>query len=57
MMDSATQALVGLISSMFILVAAPAFGLGGVWAGLFLFMTLRVVAGCWRYRKTQFLEF
>ncbi|RWR81284.1 Multi antimicrobial extrusion protein [Cinnamomum micranthum f. kanehirae] len=43
-----SMALVGLISSVFILVAAPVFGLGGVWVGLFLFMTLRVIAGCWR---------
>ncbi|KAJ6425191.1 hypothetical protein OIU84_025880 [Salix udensis] len=40
--------LVSLISSVFVLVAAPVFGLAGVWAGLFLFMTLRVVAGVWR---------
>ncbi|KAJ9180518.1 hypothetical protein P3X46_008749 [Hevea brasiliensis] len=40
--------LVGLISSVFILGAAPVFGLAGVWTGLFLFMTLRVVAGMWR---------
>ncbi|KAL5550736.1 hypothetical protein UlMin_000912, partial [Ulmus minor] len=38
----------GLVSSVFIFVAAPAFGLTGVWTGLFLFMTLRVVAGIWR---------
>nr|XP_016436433.1 PREDICTED: protein DETOXIFICATION 44, chloroplastic-like isoform X1 [Nicotiana tabacum] len=37
--------LIGLVSSIFLLVAAPSFGLPGVWAGLFLFMTLRVVAG------------
>ncbi|OAY43773.1 protein DETOXIFICATION 44, chloroplastic isoform X1 [Manihot esculenta] len=40
--------LVGLISSLFILAAAPVFGLAGVWTGLFLFMTLRVAAGMWR---------
>ncbi|KAJ6755654.1 PROTEIN DETOXIFICATION 44 CHLOROPLASTIC-RELATED [Salix purpurea] len=40
--------LVSLISSVFVFVAAPVFGLAGVWAGLFLFMTLRVVAGVWR---------
>ncbi|KAJ6299835.1 hypothetical protein OIU76_020763 [Salix suchowensis] len=40
--------LVSLFSSVFVLVAAPVFGLAGVWAGLFLFMTLRVVAGVWR---------
>ncbi|XP_065618884.1 protein DETOXIFICATION 44, chloroplastic isoform X2 [Quercus suber] len=43
-----SMVLVGLISSMYLLVAAPAFGLAGVWSGLFLFMTLRVVAGIWR---------
>ncbi|KAB1199237.1 MATE efflux family protein 2, chloroplastic [Morella rubra] len=43
-----SMVLVGLISSIFLLVAAPAFGLAGVWMGLFLFMTLRVVAGIWR---------
>ncbi|PON42489.1 Multi antimicrobial extrusion protein [Parasponia andersonii] len=43
-----SMVLAGLVSSIFILVAAPAFGLTGVWAGLFLFMTLRVVAGIWR---------
>ncbi|RYR14556.1 hypothetical protein Ahy_B04g071164 isoform A [Arachis hypogaea] len=40
--------LVGLVSSMFLLVAAPELGLPGVWAGLFLFMTMRVLAGTWR---------
>lgn len=43
-----SMVLVSLISSVFVLVAAPVFGLTGVWAGLFLFMTLRVVAGVWR---------
>ncbi|KAI4991560.1 hypothetical protein ZWY2020_039946 [Hordeum vulgare] len=38
----------GAISSAFLLVAAPQFGLGGVWAGLILFMSLRAVAGLWR---------
>uniref|UniRef100_A0A453KE42 Protein DETOXIFICATION n=1 Tax=Aegilops tauschii subsp. strangulata TaxID=200361 RepID=A0A453KE42_AEGTS len=38
----------GAISSAFLLVAAPEFGLGGVWAGLILFMSLRAVAGLWR---------
>ncbi|XP_019254691.1 PREDICTED: protein DETOXIFICATION 44, chloroplastic isoform X2 [Nicotiana attenuata] len=37
--------LIGLVSSIFLLMAAPSFGLPGVWAGLFLFMTLRVIAG------------
>ncbi|KAK4833847.1 hypothetical protein QYF36_012267 [Acer negundo] len=40
--------LVAAISSIFLLVAAPVFGLAGIWAGLFLFMTLRVVVGLWR---------
>ncbi|XWS67297.1 hypothetical protein CRYUN_Cryun05aG0275400 [Craigia yunnanensis] len=43
-----SMVLVGLISSAFLLVAAPVFSLAGVWTGLFLFMTLRVVAGIWR---------
>ncbi|XP_015579344.1 protein DETOXIFICATION 44, chloroplastic isoform X1 [Ricinus communis] len=43
-----SMVLVGLISSAFILAAAPVYGLPGVWTGLFLFMTLRVVAGIWR---------
>nr|KJB61158.1 hypothetical protein B456_009G344000 [Gossypium raimondii] len=40
--------VVGLISSAFLLVVAPLFSVGRVWNGLFLFMTLRVVAGFWR---------
>lgn len=43
-----SMVFVGLISSVFLLVAAPIFGLAGVWAGLFLFMALRVAAGLWR---------
>ncbi|GFQ08198.1 mate efflux family protein 2 chloroplastic [Phtheirospermum japonicum] len=43
-----SMVLVGLISSAFLLVTAPSFGLTGVWGGLFLFMTLRVVAGVLR---------
>ncbi|XP_050381819.1 protein DETOXIFICATION 44, chloroplastic [Argentina anserina] len=43
-----SMVLVGLASSIFILLAAPAFGLAGIWAGLFLFMALRVIAGIWR---------
>ncbi|XP_052477088.1 LOW QUALITY PROTEIN: protein DETOXIFICATION 44, chloroplastic [Gossypium raimondii] len=43
-----SMVVVGLISSAFLLVAAPLFSVGGVWTGLFLFMTLRVVAGFWR---------
>ncbi|KAL6870573.1 hypothetical protein ACP4OV_014421 [Aristida adscensionis] len=38
----------GAISSIFLLVAAPKFGLGGIWAGLTLFMSLRAIAGFWR---------
>ncbi|KAF3659072.1 MATE efflux family protein 2, chloroplastic [Capsicum annuum] len=38
----------GIVSSIFLLVAAPLFGLPGVWAGLFLFVALRVVAGILR---------
>ncbi|MCD7451951.1 Protein DETOXIFICATION 44, chloroplastic [Datura stramonium] len=40
--------MIGIVSSIFLLVAAPLFGLPGVWAGLFLFVALRVVAGLWR---------
>ncbi|KAH9736759.1 protein DETOXIFICATION 44 [Citrus sinensis] len=43
-----SMVLVGLTSSAFIFVTAPIFGLAGVWAGLFLFMTLRVLFGIWR---------
>lgn len=43
-----SMVLVALISSVFLLLAAPVCGLAGVWTGLFLFMTLRVVAGIWR---------
>lgn len=43
-----SMVLIGLISSLFILAAAPLYGLAGVWTGLYLFMTLRVVAGIWR---------
>ncbi|KAI8015227.1 hypothetical protein LOK49_LG05G00168 [Camellia lanceoleosa] len=43
-----SMVLVGIVSSVFLLVAAPVFGLAGIWAGLFLFMTLRVAAGIWR---------
>ncbi|XP_044980854.1 protein DETOXIFICATION 44, chloroplastic-like isoform X2 [Hordeum vulgare subsp. vulgare] len=38
----------GVVSSAFLLVVAPSFGLGGVWAGLTLFMGLRAIAGFWR---------
>ncbi|KMZ62226.1 MATE efflux family protein expressed [Zostera marina] len=43
-----SMGLVGLTSSLALLILAPAFGLAGVWAGLFLFMMLRVAAGFWR---------
>ncbi|KAL5709812.1 Protein DETOXIFICATION 44 [Ranunculus cassubicifolius] len=43
-----SMVLVGVITSLFLFVAAPVYGLAGVWMGLFLFMTLRVVAGVWR---------
>ncbi|KAL3654878.1 Protein DETOXIFICATION 44, chloroplastic [Castilleja foliolosa] len=48
-----SMVLVGLISSAFLLVTAPSFGLAGVWGGLFLFMTLRVVAGVLRVRHQK----
>ncbi|EMS63978.1 MATE efflux family protein 2, chloroplastic [Triticum urartu] len=38
----------GVVASAFLLVVGPNFGLGGVWAGLTLFMGLRAVAGFWR---------
>ncbi|KAI5001149.1 hypothetical protein ZWY2020_011108 [Hordeum vulgare] len=38
----------GVVSSAFLLVVPPSFGLGGVWAGLTLFMGLRAIAGFWR---------
>ncbi|KAK1647564.1 hypothetical protein QYE76_065369 [Lolium multiflorum] len=38
----------GVVSSAFLLAVAPKFGLGGVWAGLILFMGLRAIAGFWR---------
>ncbi|XP_038980865.1 protein DETOXIFICATION 44, chloroplastic isoform X2 [Phoenix dactylifera] len=43
-----SMVLVGLVSSIFLLVAAHMFGLAGVWTGLFLFMSLRTAAGFWR---------
>lgn len=45
---SAFQVFAGAVSSAFLLVVAPKFGLGGVWAGLTLFMSLRAIAGFWR---------
>ncbi|KAI5663203.1 hypothetical protein M9H77_22526 [Catharanthus roseus] len=43
-----SMVVIGLVSVVFLLVATPSWGLAGVWAGLFLFMTLRVVAGILR---------
>ncbi|XP_010922639.1 protein DETOXIFICATION 44, chloroplastic [Elaeis guineensis] len=43
-----SMVLVGLVSSVFLLIAAHMFGLAGVWTGLFLFMSLRAAAGFWR---------
>lgn len=43
-----SMVLVGLVSSVFLLIASPMYGLAGVWTGLFLFMTLRAAAGLWR---------
>ncbi|XP_047951986.1 protein DETOXIFICATION 44, chloroplastic [Salvia hispanica] len=37
--------VIALISAAFILVAAPSYGIAGVWGGLFVFMALRVAAG------------
>ncbi|CAN6362023.1 unnamed protein product [Urochloa humidicola] len=39
----------GAVSSVFLLIAAPKFGLGGIWAGLTLFMSLRAIACFWRF--------
>lgn len=38
----------GAVSSAFLLVSTPRIGLGGVWSGLVLFMSLRAAAGFWR---------
>ncbi|KAF8054134.1 hypothetical protein N665_1345s0007 [Sinapis alba] len=43
-----SMVIVGFISSLFMLLAAPTYGLAGIWTGLFLFMALRLVAGAWR---------
>ncbi|GAB2272775.1 Protein DETOXIFICATION 44, chloroplastic [Dionaea muscipula] len=43
-----SMVLAASISSTFMLLVPPVFGLNGIWAGLFLFMSLRVMAGCWR---------
>ncbi|KAI7756447.1 hypothetical protein M8C21_005245 [Ambrosia artemisiifolia] len=45
---SYSMVVIGLGTCAFFLLAGPKFGLAGVWAGLFVFMTLRVVAGIWR---------
>ncbi|KAK9054909.1 hypothetical protein SSX86_025988 [Deinandra increscens subsp. villosa] len=45
---SYSMVVIGLGISAYFLLVGPKFGLAGVWAGLFLFMTLRVVAGIWR---------
>ncbi|XP_020583189.1 protein DETOXIFICATION 44, chloroplastic-like [Phalaenopsis equestris] len=43
-----SMVLVGLFSSVFLLIVSPTSGLFGVWTGLFLFMFLRTAAGFWR---------
>ncbi|CAN6467429.1 unnamed protein product [Victoria cruziana] len=43
-----SMVLVGLTSSLFLLLGANIFGLAGVWTGLFVFMSLRMAAGFWR---------
>uniref|UniRef100_A0A803MK32 Protein DETOXIFICATION n=1 Tax=Chenopodium quinoa TaxID=63459 RepID=A0A803MK32_CHEQI len=43
-----SMVVAAVISSIIMLLVAPGYGLLGVWTGLFLFMSLRVVAGCWR---------
>ncbi|KAF5759544.1 putative multi antimicrobial extrusion protein [Helianthus annuus] len=45
---SYSMVVIGLGTCAFFLLAGPKFGLAGVWTGLFVFMTLRVVAGIWR---------
>ncbi|XP_076915832.1 protein DETOXIFICATION 44, chloroplastic-like [Bidens hawaiensis] len=45
---SYTMVVIGVGTCAFFLLAGPKYGLAGVWAGLFLFMTLRVLAGIWR---------
>lgn len=42
------QVIAGFISSLVMLLAAPTYGLAGIWTGLFIFMALRLVAGAWR---------
>nr|KAJ0192170.1 hypothetical protein LSAT_V11C800429930 [Lactuca sativa] len=45
---SYSMVVIGLGTCLFFLLVVPQFGLPGVWTGLFLFMTLRVVAGILR---------
>ncbi|KAL7589739.1 hypothetical protein Lser_V15G39450 [Lactuca serriola] len=45
---SYSMVVIGLGTCLFFLLVVPQFGLHGVWTGLFLFMTLRVVAGILR---------
>ena len=42
------QMVVGALSSLYLLYAPKVFGLPGVWAGLALFMSLRMTAGFMR---------
>lgn len=45
--------VVGTISSTWLVLAPPILGLAGVWAGLALFMGLRMAAGFWRLGRTE----
>lgn len=45
--------VVGTISSMWLVLAPSFLGLAGVWAGLALFMGLRMAAGFWRLGGTE----
>ncbi|KAL0674206.1 hypothetical protein Bca4012_002187 [Brassica carinata] len=45
---SSSSVIAGFISSLVMLLAAPTYGLAGIWTGLFIFMALRLVAGAWR---------
>jgi hypothetical protein len=42
------QFFAGAVSSAFLVIATPMFGLTGIWAGLALFMSLRASARFWR---------
>uniref|UniRef100_A0A0E0RCP0 Uncharacterized protein n=1 Tax=Oryza rufipogon TaxID=4529 RepID=A0A0E0RCP0_ORYRU len=47
-----TNLFAGAVSSAVLLAVAPnKLGLGGVWAGLTLFMSLQAIAGFWRLRS------